>query len=69
LPKLPYDYRDLEPSGRKDAYSQEAVRLGKSNDFCLLTTLQLYKMYSDLLQKMATLEKIDSSWFFFLTER
>jgi hypothetical protein len=51
-------FREKEPSERGMPYSQGAVTLAEHNDFCLLTTVDLFKMYDLLLNSKITIKQI-----------
>jgi hypothetical protein len=51
-------FRDKEPSERDMPYSQGAITLAERNAFCLLTTVDLFKMYNLLLDGKITINQI-----------
>jgi hypothetical protein len=51
-------FRDKEPSERGTPYSQGAMTLAERNAFCLLTTVDLFKMYNLLLDSKITINQI-----------
>lgn len=51
-------FRDKEPSERDMPYSEAAITIAKKNEFCLLTTVDLFKMYKQFLDGKITTEQI-----------
>jgi hypothetical protein len=53
-------FRDKNPSERGQPFTEAALNLAKNNDFCLLTTIDLFKLYNLFLKhEMQTAQIID----------
>lgn len=51
-------YREEHPDKRGEPFTGEAERIGKRDQFCLVTTVHLHRMYSDLLSGKLSREEI-----------
>ncbi len=43
--------REIDPMDRKEQYTEKAIQLAKNNNFILLTTLDIFKLYNQFLKK------------------
>ncbi|KCZ71910.1 hypothetical protein ANME2D_01966 [Candidatus Methanoperedens nitroreducens] len=53
-------YKEDEPSNRKEPFSKDAIRLGTKNEFCMMTTIDLFKIYSQYIEGKIKIETIIS---------
>lgn len=51
-------FRDKNPSERGQPFSEGALELAKNNGFCLLTTIDLFKLYNKFLKNEMQIEQI-----------
>lgn len=43
-------FLENEPLERKDPFSERAIRLGTKNEFCMMTTVDLFNLYSEFIK-------------------
>lgn len=51
-------FRDQDPAERGEPFTQGAIDLAKNNGFCLLTTIDLFKLYDQFLKNEMTITHI-----------
>ncbi len=51
-------HKEDEPPNRKEPFSKDAIRLGTKNEFCMMTTTDLFKIYSDYIEGKIKIQDI-----------
>jgi hypothetical protein len=51
-------FREIMPSERPSPYTEDAIKIAKREDFCLLTTSDLLNIYNDFLNKRMNRESL-----------